>query len=168
MKKTLTYLLISALLLCIFSGCAEAPESTYTDGYNQGKYDMFNSIYLATSKNKALLSSGVPWETEHFTLIFKSKVVDDVTELTFDMTLSNTTLEECFNNKEMFFNIYSATNHQILDVILDNDNYFDYMALQHLENNNGTGTVKITNKTAKLLITIIVIESQIYSSIYFI
>ena len=166
--KILQLFLVFTVCLSLLTACAEesthsAYKDEYSDGLIDGHRDVFLDLWTASSLNEILFSEEL-WETDDFTISFSNKKTSDSMFLTFDLTLKNFTITECFEESKMFFNIYSVNDSQ-WDMVLGYDNYFDYALFEHLEDRNGKGSIGISDDAERLAI-IIVIDGSIYKATY--
>ncbi len=139
-------------------------ETQYEVGVMDGKADMFERLYNAAyGKNSVALSSGDVWETSKFTLKLSDTRADGEKKLSFDLTLSDRTIEECYNYNLLFFNIYTLGNPQSEEVLYD-DIYALYADC--IDGNNIHGTVSFSEDF--VLYVIIVYDGVIYTADYFV
>ena len=167
--KLLKLLLLFTVCLAILTACGEVPtysgsyEDGWLEGIEYGRGEVFESLWYSAELNE-ILFHGELWETNDFAISFSDKKTAEGMFLTFDLTLKNFTITECFEESKMFFNIYSVNDSQ-WDMVLGYDNYFDYALFEHLEDNNGKGSIGIYDDVERLAI-IIVIDGSIYKATY--
>lgn len=134
---------------------------------------MFMDLWMSSS-DVAYLYLGDSWETDHFVLKLDiiHKALDSISSyndstdfVEFDLTMKETTIEECVMSDSMLFNIYSVRDGE-WNAVLGYDNYYDYSALNQLSGNHGVGHIQLYGDV-QFLIAIVVIDSCIYTARYY-
>lgn len=174
MKKI--FIKICTLILCIslifsFASCTQSNNDddnmdAYLEGVTQGREDLFLSLFNASGIDFESLFEGDVWDTNHFSLTFTDENNNSGTYLKYNMTLKNTTMEECFEREEMFFYIFDMADENF---VLEYDDYYIFAIVEndYPLGYNAKGTVPISNEEAVSLIMIIVIDGHLYSAAYY-
>ena len=166
--KLLKNVFVFALCILLLASCANVEDEvseTWLEGIEQGRQDMFLELWQAADLLN-ILNCNEAWETDYFSLIFSHNTTEEGVFLTFDLTLNNLSIQKCFEEKKMFFNIYSnSISNRNWDMVLGYDYYFDYALLGHLDGHNGKGTIGLCDTPDSLAI-IIVIDGCLFTATY--
>ena len=181
MKKHLFRLYIFAFVISVISflsSCEQKIDADYDEAFQEGvqygESDMFLRLYNSIGfENEQILLKGDTWKTEHFSLIIHDTINDDEAYITYDLTLKNTTIGDCIETGNFFFNVYAFGDTE--GIILDADNFVWDGALycegsqdDYLKGNNVKGRFELLDNSEKQsIIIIIATKGFLYSATYY-
>ena len=180
MKKLLS-IVLCAILIFGLSSCDQASnesdtDDAYLEGLERGQKDTFLSLVNA-SRCQKILSYADVWETEDFSLSFTDSKVEATHSYDYDgyehllkcrLTLNDFTVEECYEEKNIYLGIYSRTwDGKWSEVASNYDHYFIYIddLLNALENHTAEATFELYDNP-RYVVTIIVIDGILYHATY--
>ena len=111
--KNICIFVLCVILVLGLSSCTYEKEdcpkcdNQFHSGYDKAVKDVFFDNFNA-SVDFTTLFCGDVWNTEHFTLIMCDKLYGEDWVLNYDITLKNTTIADCLQYENFYFNIYSC------------------------------------------------------------
>ena len=184
MKKL--FLVVLCFCLCISLPACKAQKNrlgAYDDAFQEGVayaredffMDLWNASYNRSPANRNTLNCGELWKTDDFSLLITAKRgLSPLLEnseafpyLEVKLKLNHPSIEECWENGNLIFDIYSASEEGTSTVWVS-DYYFDYFSLVgELNDNKGYTEVEIDEGT-QILRVLIVTDGCIYTARYFV
>ena len=180
MKKILSLTLCAVLIFCI-SSCGQTSNESdmkdaYLEGLERGERNMFLNLWQASSYTKAL-SYGDTWETEDFSLSFTDYMTpstvsygpSEVHTLKCKLTLTNFTIDEGLENKDIYFGMYSYSTPGKWEVIVaDYEDYYMYAICEDGYNFGSYTSIASFElyDNQQQVATIIVVDGNLYKAIY--
>ena len=179
MKRLFT-IVLCVLLMLILSSCQKNDnvsniDDPYLEGIAQGEKNAFLNLFNASPLNKAL-TYGEVWETDDFSISFSDLQVESTYAydnyehiLNCKLTLNNFTIDEVYEEKNIYLGIYSRTaDGQWSEVVSDYEYY--YMSTI-LDDNYTWGDYSAEADfqlydNPKYVVAIIVIDGNLYKVSY--
>ena len=179
MRKYLIRICCFALCIALiipFTSCQQKPndgDEQFQKGVEYGTEDMFLRIYNSIGfENERTLLYGNTWTTKHFSLTIYDTITKDKAYISYYLTLKNTTVGNCVESDEFFFNIYaiSESKGMILaqdDFIWDGAIYYEGDVDEYLQGNTIYGRCNLLdNSEIQTLIIVIATKGYLYSATY--
>ena len=180
MKKHLIRLgflaFVFTLIFCL-SSCEQKTNSdsdeSFQEGVQFGIEDTFLRLYNSIGLvDEPILLYGYTWNTDHFSLTIYDTINEEEAYITYDLTLKNTTINDCLKRETFFFNIYAFSETE--GMILDSDNfiwdgalYYEGSTDEYLQGNNIKSRCELLdNSEIQSIIIIIATKGHLYSATY--
>lgn len=150
---------------CSPSGNSLGTDDSYLNGIEQGYKDVFLNLW-DSSTSVSIIDDNTPLETDEFTLSLSLDRNESGRNIHFHLETHTRTIEDCFNNKKMLFNVFTHNGEQF-EPLLTDDLFYMYAVLEEVAANKAKATVGIYDSVVSLAI-LISIDSQIYTAVYYI
>lgn len=169
MKRFFAVLAFIFLCFCM-TACSPSANSlgsddSYLNGIEQGYKDVFLNLW-ESSTLVSIIDDDTPWKTDQFTLSLALGKDEWGRNVRFHLETHTRTMEDCFDNKKMLFNVFTHNGEQF-DPLLTDDLFYMYAAMEEVAANKAKATVGIYDSVESLAI-LISIDSQIYTAVYYI
>lgn len=185
MRKRILSIALCVVLCLSFSSCisdgtkCEECEAEFFNGYENGIQEVFLRVF-DSSGNFETLFYGDTWDTDHFSLVLYDYIYEEEPYISYDITLKNTTIENCLEYDNFFFNIYATNgvtnNHgpygeMVLirdDFLWDGALYYDGVTDEYEQGNNVKSKCFLYNDLEyQNFLIIIATEGCLYSAVYY-
>ncbi len=156
------------------SSCAKKDDynEDFSEGYQKGQKDLFVTMWSALAHDE-VLSLGEEWKTDDFSIVFTdNNIIDEMglpcTEVEYDLTLKNMTIDECYSNQSMFFGLYYIDSNNKWEDAWIGGYYEDMYLLGDIDGKNAKGTINLYEDGYKFeyLAIIIIVGDSIYKAAY--
>ena len=165
------FAVIAFIFLCFcMTACSPSENSSGTDdsylnGIEQGYKDVFLNLWQSSTL-VSIIDDDTPWETDKFTLSLALGKDGWGRNVRFHLETHTRTMEDCFKNKKMLFNVFTHNGEQF-DPLLTDDLFYMYALVEEGAANKAKATVGIYDSVESLAI-LISIDNQIYTAVYYI
>lgn len=147
-------------------------DESYLEGLEDGHYDAFENLWWS-AEYAEMLTPEETWETDHFSLTVTnvtrngaaSNSYEDIPCVRFNLRVKTSTMKECFEDGQFFFNAFANGDHR--RKLLANDDFYWYAILEQLSENSGQATVEIYDDEDEVML-VIAVDSSLYKAIYFV
>lgn len=172
--KICTFVLCIALIFSLTSCHKQTNDNQFQEGVEYGMEEMFLRIYNSTGfENEKILSYGDVWNTKHFSLSIRDTITKSEAYISYNLTLKTTTVGQCLELEDFFFNIYAVSDTE--GMILMNDDFIWHSVLdyegstdEYLQGNKVKGRCKLLdNSESQTLIIIIATGGYLYTATYY-
>ena len=179
MKKLYTIFFVVIVLLCclaVYTGKSIQStekekkqtfyENGYSKGYNDGYEDVFLNLWQAGDGTEIYLESGKAWETDQFSISITQGEGELDGTIQINLSTSTLTMDECFEDQRLFFNVYSYDGSQF-ESLLTGELFYMKAVLEEHGDHTAQATVGLYDST-KLVAILMAVDNRIYRAVYYI